>query len=163
MNRILLAAGLGLALLSAAPRADVDGLDPQQEARYQGLIAELRCLVCQNQTIAESSAPLAVDLRNQVKTQILAGRSQAEIVGYLTDRYGDFVLYRPPFKASTALLWLGPFLLLLGGLVWALRYVRGSRRPARVADRPVDPEAVQRLLAETQAQLAAQDAAPRKP
>ncbi|MDP3856152.1 MAG: cytochrome c-type biogenesis protein CcmH [Stagnimonas sp.] len=163
MNRILLAAGLGLALLSASLRADVDGLDPQQEARYQGLIAELRCLVCQNQTIAESSAPLAVDLRNQVKTQILAGRSQAEIVGYLTERYGDFVLYRPPFKASTALLWLGPFLLLLGGLVWALRYVRGSRRPAPVAQRPVDPEAVQRLLAETQAQLAAQDAAPRKP
>jgi cytochrome c-type biogenesis protein CcmH len=152
-----------LLLLSGLALADVDGLDSQQEARYQALIAELRCLVCQNQTIAESNAPLAVDLRNQVKTQIVAGRSQAEIVGYLTDRYGDFVLYRPPFKASTALLWLGPFLLLLGGLVWALRYVRGTRRPATATEKPVDPEAVQRLLAETQAALAAQDAPARNP
>lgn len=152
-----------LLLLSGVALADVDGLDAQQEARYQALIAELRCLVCQNQTIAESNAPLAVDLRNQVKTQIVAGRSQAEIVGYLTERYGDFVLYRPPFKASTALLWLGPFLLLLGGLVWALRYVRGTRRPAAATEKPVDPEAVQRLLAETQAALAAQDAPARNP
>lgn len=152
-----------LLLLSGLALADVDGLDAQQEARYQALIAELRCLVCQNQTIAESNAPLAVDLRNQVKTQIVAGRSQAEIVGYLTDRYGDFVLYRPPFKASTALLWLGPFLLLLGGLVWALRYVRGTRRLVTATEKPVDPEAVQRLLAETQAALAAQDEPKRKP
>jgi len=152
-----------LLLLGGVALADVDGLDAQQEARYQALIAELRCLVCQNQTIAESNAPLAVDLRNQVKTQIVAGRSQAEIVGYLTERYGDFVLYRPPFKASTALLWLGPFLLLLGGLVWALRYVRGTRRPAAATEKPVDPEAVQRLLAETQAALAAQDAPARNP
>ena len=156
-------AGLWLALAAGLVQADVEGLDAQQEARYQALIAELRCLVCQNQTIAESNAPLAVDLRNQVKTQIVAGRSQAEIVGYLTDRYGDFVLYRPPFKASTALLWFGPFLLLLGGLLWALRYVRGTRRPAAVAEKPVDPEAVQRLLAETQAALAAQDEPKRKP
>ena len=155
-------AGLWLALAAGLVQADVEGLDAQQEARYQALIAELRCLVCQNQTIAESNAPLAVDLRNQVKTQIVAGRSQAEIVGYLTDRYGDFVLYRPPFKASTALLWFGPFLL-LGGLRWALRYVRGTRRPAAVAEKPVDPEAVQRLLAETQAALAAQDEPKRKP
>ena len=152
-----------LLLLGGVALADVDGLDAQQEARYQALIAELRCLVCQNQTIAESNAPLAVDLRNQVKTKIVAGRSQAEIVGYLTERYGDFVLYRPPFKASTALLWLGPFLLLLGGLVWALRYVRGTRRPAAATEKPVDPEAVQRLLAETQAALAAQDAPARNP
>lgn len=156
-------AGLVLALAAALVQADVEGLDPAQEVRYQALIAELRCLVCQNQTIAESSAPLAVDLRNQVKTQIVAGRSQAEIIDYLTQRYGDFVLYRPPFKASTALLWLGPFLLLLGGLVWALRYVRGTRRPVTATEKPVDPEAVQRLLAETQAALAAQDAPARHP
>lgn len=156
-------AGLVLALAAALVQADVEGLDPAQEVRYQALIAELRCLVCQNQTIAESSAPLAVDLRNQVKTQIVAGRSQAEIIDYLTQRYGDFVLYRPPFKASTALLWLGPFLLLLGGLLWALRYVRGTRRPLTATEKPVDPEAVQRLLAETQAALAAQDAPARHP
>lgn len=156
-------AGLWLTLAAGLVQADVEGLDAAQEARYQALIAELRCLVCQNQTIAESSAPLAVDLRNQVKTQIVAGRSQAEIIDYLTQRYGDFVLYRPPFKASTALLWLGPFLLLLGGLVWALRYVRGTRRPLTATEKPVDPEAVQRLLAETQAALAAQDAPARHP
>ena len=86
-------AGLWLALAAALVQADVEGLDPAQEVRYQALIAELRCLVCQNQTIAESNAPLAVDLRNQVKTQIVAGRSQAEIVGYLTERYGDFIAY----------------------------------------------------------------------
>ena len=162
MNRLLLVAGLLLALLSAPLRADVEGLDAQQEARYQQLIAELRCLVCQNQTIAESSAPLAVDLRNQVKSQIVAGRSQTEIVAYLTQRYGDFVLYRPPFKASTALLWIGPFLLLGGGLLWALIFMRRSRGPSAGPAPRVDPEAVQRLLAETQAQLAAQDAESRK-
>lgn len=164
MKRVLLAVGFLLALLSAPLRADVEGLDAQQEAQYQKLIAELRCLVCQNQTIAESSAPLAVDLRNQVKSQITAGRSQAEIVDYLTQRYGDFVLYRPPFKASTALLWIGPFLLLGGGLLWALIFIRRSRPAAVDGPAPrVDPEAVQRLLAETQAQLAAQDADTRKP
>jgi len=162
VNRLLLVAGLLLALLSAPLRADVEGLDAQQEARYQQLIAELRCLVCQNQTIAESSAPLAVDLRNQVKSQIVAGRSQTEIVAYLTQRYGDFVLYRPPFKASTALLWIGPFLLLGGGLLWALIFMRRSRGPSAGPAPRVDPEAVQRLLAETQAQLAAQDAESRK-
>lgn len=164
MKRVLLAVGFLLALLSAPLRADVEGLDAHQEVQYQKLIAELRCLVCQNQTIAESSAPLAVDLRNQVKSQITAGRSQAEIVDYLTQRYGDFVLYRPPFKASTALLWIGPFLLLGGGLLWALIFIRRSRPAAVAGPVPrVDPEAVQRLLAETQAQLAAQDADARKP
>lgn len=152
-----------LLLLSGMALADVDGLDPQQEVRYQHLIAELRCLVCQNQTIAESSAPLAVDLRNQVKSQIIAGRSQSEIVDYLTQRYGDFVLYRPPFKASTVVLWIGPFLLLGGGLWWALLYMRRSRHPVAATVPRVDPEAVQRLLTETQAQLAAQDAESRKP
>jgi cytochrome c-type biogenesis protein CcmH len=122
-------------------------LTPEQDARYQGLIAELRCLVCQNQSIAESNAPLAADLRGQVATQIAQGRSDAEIKSYLTDRYGDFVLYQPPFKAGTVLLWGGPGLLLLLGLVVAVRFARRARAPQRAAA-PADAETLRRLLDE---------------
>ena len=145
-----------LLFVGTLAHAQTPGLDAAQEARYHQLINELRCLVCQNQTIAESTAPLAIDLREQVQKQLAAGKSNAEITTYLTDRYGDFVLYRPPFKASTALLWIGPFLLLLGALIAALRWMRSTRKPA-VAPRPVDEAAVQKLLAETRAALAAQD------
>lgn len=143
-------------LVGTLAQAQTPGLDAAQEARYHQLINELRCLVCQNQTIAESTAPLAVDLKEQVQKQLAAGKSNAEITTYLTDRYGDFVLYRPPFKASTALLWIGPFLLLLGALIAALRWMRGTRKPV-LAPRPVDEAAVQKLLSETRAALAAQD------
>ena len=146
---------LSVALFAGAVTADTAGLDAAQEARYHQLINELRCLVCQNQTIAESNAPLAVDLREQVKKQLVEGRSDAEITRYLTDRYGDFVRYRPPFKATTALLWAGPFLLLLAGLVWAWRYLRA--RPAAATPRKVREAEVQKLLEETRKSLAAQD------
>lgn len=94
--------------------------DPALEARVNALTAELRCLVCQNQSLADSHAPLAIDLKNQVREQLKAGRSEREVIDYMTQRYGDFVLYRPPFKATTLLLWAGPALLLLigGGLYW---------------------------------------------
>src|SRR5881394_1176669 len=85
------------------------------ERRVTDLAHELRCLVCQNQTIAESNAPLAVDLRNQIREQLAAGKSEREVVDFMVARYGDFVLYRPPFKATTILLWAGPFLFLLVG------------------------------------------------
>jgi cytochrome c-type biogenesis protein CcmH len=112
--------------------------DPRLEARARALSAELRCLVCQNQSIAESNADLAVDLRRQINEQIAAGRTDGEIVDFMVQRYGDFVLYRPPFKAATLLLWLGPALLLLAGL-WALARVLRSR--ARAADeRPLSDE-----------------------
>ena len=101
-----------------------------------------------------------MDLRQQVVKQIAEGRDDDAIRGYLTARYGDFVLYRPPFKASTVLLWIGPFLLLLGGLFAALRYVR---RPAAPMAPVADPAEVQRVLAETQARLAAQDRDPASP
>lgn len=143
------------ALLAGAASADTAGLDAAQEARYHHLINELRCLVCQNQTIAESNAPLAVDLREQVKKQLVEGRSDGEITGYLTDRYGDFVRYRPPFKASTALLWAGPFLLLFAALVWAWRYLRA--KPPAATPRKVSEAEVQQLLEETRKSLAAQD------
>ncbi len=103
----------------------------EQDVRWRALNEELRCLVCQNQSIAESNAPLAEDLRKQAREMIEQGKSDDEIRRYMTDRYGDFVLYRPPFKATTWLLWLGPGLMLLVGLllVWRLR------RPAPVVTR----------------------------
>ena len=90
--------------------------DPALEARVMALAVELRCLVCQNQTIADSHAELAVDLRNQIREMMQKGQSDDQIRRYMTDRYGDFVLYKPPFKTSTALLWVGPPLLLLAAL-----------------------------------------------
>jgi cytochrome c-type biogenesis protein CcmH len=104
----------------ARPLAD----NPQVEARLKTLAVELRCLVCQNQTLADSNAPLAEDLRREVREMITKGMSDREIIDFLVQRYGDFVLYRPPWKATTTLLWLGPFLLLIAGataLVLALR------------------------------------------
>jgi len=113
-------------------------------ARYQALINELRCLVCQNQSIAESNAPLAEDLRAQVRAQIAAGKSDEEIIEFLTERYGDFVRYRPAFKGRTLLLWLGPFALLaLAGTV-AVVFIRRSRAaPAAAA---ADPRRLAQVL-----------------
>lgn len=118
--------------------------DPIAAAREYNLARELRCLVCQNQTIADSNASLALDLRRQIREQIAAGRSDSDIIAFMTDRYGDFVLYRPPVKATTVLLWLGPLVLLGAGgaIVW--RVVRTRRRM------PVDAP----LSAEDEAQAA---------
>jgi cytochrome c-type biogenesis protein CcmH len=99
------------------------------EHRAAALERELRCLVCQNQTLAESNAPLAMDLRNQIREQLAAGKSDREVVDYLVARYGDFVRYRPPLKASTALLWAGPFLFLIGGFYLLARFLRRRRVP----------------------------------
>jgi cytochrome c-type biogenesis protein CcmH len=99
------------------------------DKRVAALADELRCLVCQNQTLAESNAPLAVDLRNQIREQLAKGASEGEVRDFMVARYGDFVLYKPPFKASTAALWLGPFVLLALGL-WVLRRVATRRRLA---------------------------------
>jgi len=106
--------------------------DPALERRALALERELRCLVCQNQTLAESNAPLAMDLRNQIREQLAAGKSEREITDYLVARYGDFVLYRPPLKASTLFLWAGPFLFLLGGFYMLVRVLR-RRRVAVIA------------------------------
>ncbi|HZI88812.1 MAG TPA: cytochrome c-type biogenesis protein, partial [Pyrinomonadaceae bacterium] len=93
----------------AKPLAD----DPELEKRVMNLSKELRCLVCQNETLADSRADLAVDLRNEIRDQMKAGKSDNEIITFLTARYGDFVLYRPPVRPTTYLLWFGPFLLLV--------------------------------------------------
>jgi cytochrome c-type biogenesis protein CcmH len=118
----------------AKPMAD----DPELEKRVLKLSQELRCLVCQNETLADSRADLAVDLRNQVREQMRAGKTDQEIVAFLTQRYGDFVLYKPPVKPTTYLLWFGPFLLLLGGLAFLYRYLRQRRE--LIIERPLTAE-----------------------
>lgn len=124
---LVLAATFSWALAKdAAPAA----VDPALEQRVMTLASELRCLVCQNQTIADSNAPLAEDLRNQVREKMRQGSSDSEILAYMVARYGDFVLYRPPFKLTTVLLWFGPLLLLAGGFAVLLRRVL-RRRPAQ--------------------------------
>lgn len=132
----LAAIPLALAPLGAHGQAsEVAKPDPATEQRLKALAEELRCLVCQNQTIADSHAPLAVDLRNQIRTQIGQGKSDGEIRDYMVARYGDFVLYRPPFHATTALLWLGPLLLIIGGAI-ALVVVVRRRASAAAAEAP---------------------------
>ena len=120
------------ALLLLLLAANCWAQDPALERRALALERELRCLVCQNQTLAESNAPLAMDLRNQIREQLAAGKSEREITDYLVARYGDFVLYRPPLKGTTVFLWAGPFLFLLGGFYLLVRVVR-RRRVAVIA------------------------------
>ncbi|MBX3302933.1 MAG: cytochrome c-type biogenesis protein CcmH [Nitrospira sp.] len=125
------------------------GDDPAVEARLKHLAVELRCLVCQNQTLADSNAPLAEDLRREVREMIVKDMTDKEIIDFLVERYGDFVLYRPPLKATTTLLWVGPFVLLtVGATVLAITL---RRRARRVVDAPVTDEEhrrVEQLLAE---------------
>ena len=118
--------------LSLASLETLSFANSQQETRYKKIIAELRCLVCQNQNLADSNADLAKDLRKKTNTMILAGQSDAQIIDFMVARYGDFVRYRPPFNPSTALLWISPALLLaLGlGILWRLtRQSSGTLSP----------------------------------
>jgi cytochrome c-type biogenesis protein CcmH len=126
-----------LGVPASATEAPSAAANPEIEARMMVLAAELRCLVCQNQTIADSHAGLAEDLRQQIREMLAQGQSERQILDYMTERYGDFVLYRPPFKATTALLWVGPALLMavaIGTLVSVLR------RRQRMSPDAFDPE-----------------------
>jgi cytochrome c-type biogenesis protein CcmH len=137
MAKTLFLALLLATRLAWAAEAQPAVADPALEARVMSLASELRCLVCQNQTVADSHADLAQDLRREIRTQLAQGKSEREIVDYMTARYGDFVLYRPPFKATTAVLWIGPAALLaiaIASLVIVLR-----RRTA-LADSAFEPE-----------------------
>ena len=118
-------AGIAVLMLLGACWAQAN--DAQIEQRLKVLSAELRCLVCQNQSLADSNADLAIDLRNEVRAQIKAGQSDAQIKDYLVRRYGDFVLYRPVLKSTTWLLWAGPFLLLLLGAGAMYVYIKRRR------------------------------------
>lgn len=141
LSKWLLASCLTLSpLLGQVKEAALVAQDPVLDARMLAITAELRCLVCQNQTIADSHAELAVDLRNQVREQLQQGKSDQQVIDYMTARYGDFVLYRPPLKSTTALLWFGPGLLLLISLAILIRVLRRrSQMPAEAFD-PDDPE-----------------------
>lgn len=135
--------------LAVAGEATPLAENPQIEARLKVLAEELRCLVCQNQTLADSNAPLAEDLRREVREMIARNMSDKEIIDFLVTRYGDFVLYRPPLKTTTTLLWVGPFLLLIGGaiaLVMALR--RRQKKVADVALSEAERNRVAQLLSE---------------
>lgn len=127
------AALLTLALLvtpQAWAKVEVMQFDtPEQEATYNKMIDELRCLVCQNQNLADSNAELAVDMRRKTHEMVMQNKSEREIAAFMVERYGDFVLYRPPLNSNTLLLWAGPFLILLVGVTLLIRTVL-SRRAA---------------------------------
>ena len=141
MNRArLLASLLLLSLVTSVaiaqvrrPRPVTD--DPAIEQRLQNLSHELRCLVCQNETLADSRADLAEDLRDEIRQQMKAGKSDQEIITFLTERYGQFILYRPQVTPTTYLLWFGPFVLLLGGLAILFFYIK--QRRDTIAEQPL--------------------------
>ncbi len=135
MLRVLLAMLLCLVMSGALAVKPALQLDAAGARRAAALADQLRCLVCQNQSIAESNAELAVDLRREINEQIRAGRSDGEIVAFMVARYGDFVLYRPPVKSHTLLLWFGPALLAIAGLIAFMRAQRNRRR--RAAEQPL--------------------------
>jgi len=118
--------------------------DPVLEKRLNNLSKELRCLVCQNETLADSQADLAEDLRREIREQMRAGKSDQEIINFLTQRYGQFILYRPRVTPTTYLLWFGPFVLLLAGLALLFNYIR--KRRDQIEEHPLT--VVQRKMAE---------------
>ena len=143
-RRLATAAALALALsfgVGWAKDAPPVAENPQLEARMMDLAAELRCLVCQNQTIADSHADLAVDLRQQIREMLAKGMTEDQIRSYMTDRYGDFVLYKPPFKTTTALLWVGPPVLLVAALGTLVAMLRRRQRASPDAFDPDTPDA----------------------
>lgn len=136
----LLLAGPVLDDGARAREATPTAFDPVAHKRVVEVSEQLRCLVCQNQSIADSNAELAVDLRNQVIEQVKAGKTNQEIVDYMVERYGDFVLYKPPFKLSTAILWLGPVCLFLVGLAAFYINLRRRKRLVNEATKPLSAQ-----------------------
>jgi cytochrome c-type biogenesis protein CcmH len=121
---------------------------PEQQQAYENLTSELRCLVCQNQTIADSNAELAADLRRQVYEMLQQGKSKQDIAQFMTDRYGDFVLYNPPFKLKTGLLWIGPAVFLLIGLIVVFLFARRKKSAAKTEISAEKRQKIRSLLEE---------------
>ncbi|MGV8822932.1 cytochrome c-type biogenesis protein [Methylibium petroleiphilum] len=143
VRELILLVFVGLPLAAGARDALPAAADPALEERVQRVTSELRCLVCQNQTLADSHAGLAIDLRRQVREMLQRGDTEQQIVDYMTSRYGDFVLYRPPVRPSTLLLWFGPGLLLLVGMTLLILTLhrRSLMAPDRFdPDMPDEPE-----------------------
>jgi cytochrome c-type biogenesis protein CcmH len=141
MVRLLtLILALIFSLPSSPKEAPLAAQDAALDARMIAITSELRCLVCQNQTIADSHAGLAVDLRNQVMEKLKEGQTDQQIIDYMTARYGDFVLYRPPLKNTTAILWFGPGLLLLVSLATLFVVLR---KRSRMNPEAFDPDELQ--------------------
>lgn len=142
--------GLAMLLVLSVPAAAIKPLpfdNPVREARYEALLHELRCMVCQNESLASSHADLAADMRHEVHRLIVAGKSDAEVKQFLVARYGEFVLYRPPLELKTWLLWFGPALLVVLGLLALSLAVRGRWRRASAGELPSDDrERLQTLL-----------------
>jgi cytochrome c-type biogenesis protein CcmH len=130
-SSLMLAASLCMS--AQAKEAPTTSADPALEARMMVIAEELRCLVCQNETIAASQADLALDLKSQIRTKLTQGQSQRQILDFMVERYGDFVLYRPPLKTTTVLLWVGPFVLLALAVLMMMLNVRRRRRSAVAA------------------------------
>ena len=146
MRILLLAVFVSVSLLSINVKA-IENANPQTEQRIRQLSEKLRCLVRQNQSLADPNAELAQALRQQLREQVAAGRSDDAILDYLVQRYGDFVLYEPPFKATTVLLWIGPFVLLAAAALVLVAPLRRRRRvPEEPALGPEDRRLVERVL-----------------
>ena len=120
-----------LSLWIGVAQAQIISVEPEYQGRYNNLLHELRCLVCRNQTLADSGSGLADDLRLEVKRMLEEGLSDQQIFTFMSDRYGDFVLYNPPVKPRTWLLWFGPFVLLIGGLIGIRQVVRANNKTAK--------------------------------
>jgi cytochrome c-type biogenesis protein CcmH len=134
----------GVALAQVQTEKPPIALSTEQEARFKALLPNLRCLVCQNESLADSQAPLAQDLRYEIRGLLAQGDSDFQVKKYLTDRYGEFILYRPAVELKTYLLWFGPLLLLVIGLVTLYRFTR--RRQNAAAAPAVDQAALRKLL-----------------
>lgn len=148
MRRILIAALLACALLplsGQAKEAEFENGDPVMHERVMAISAELRCLVCQGQSLADSHADFAIDMRKQIQEMMEAGKSNREVVDFLVERYGDYIRYRPPLNATTVLLWFGPALLLIIGI--AVLYFNVLRRKKQIQDQPLSEDEQRRAEA----------------
>ena len=147
-KKLLIALACALAsLFASAQEARPMAEDPALEERVLAIAEELRCLVCQNETIAASRADLATDLKKQIREQLRAGQGEREILDYMVARYGDFVLYKPPVKPTTWLLWSGPFVLLVAMAAWLWRTLSRRRAQTTAADTPLSETEQQRARA----------------
>jgi len=148
--RLIFLLGLLLSIpLSVSAKIELHQFESkQQEALYNKMIEELRCLVCQNQNLADSNAELAVDLREKTYKMVVQNKSESDIVDYMVNRYGDFVLYKPPFKINTLILWIGPFFLLVLAIYFAMKIIRqgSTKAQSETAEVKAEHESIRKLL-----------------